>query len=1017
MKSLGRSNQLGFTIIEVLVATGLLGFLFLTILTTLNMTNVNYSKVRLTNSRNEIVNRIRRLSMNVGNMANSAIMTNQLGLNGVGGTTLPHYDMLARCIPSVLDAALSGCDKNEMDDAAKGNLFYLSSDSSLNPDVAVAGEKIYYTSDAARCSQVEIINANKCPIFARVWAEPHCLNFSKYCNKAISLTIRYSVGIRNDYSNNGQQIPPDLEGEVYLPIQKGIQIARVLDQNNNALTANSEGIYPLQKYLNLTDQGSSPRGIRFEVVVANPTGLVKLNMQMRSLTGVSVKGLDDTAIPAALENQAWADMPHPSYVSSQNPPKWEIGLVAAQPNQMFNFGTHNNDSTFFRIGAASTDKDINNVNIYPYYAFTINNGQLQAPLSFKSGFFQFRVIATDINGGKMESTNLVTARVFPRSQVIARTNGGNYSKDRDCVDNTLPISYYVTDDEGLKEQIVKVNGQSIGIGQVNGTSGILDFNFDLSQAAGNYPIEVISKDFSTQVHNILGTALPETKESMQITLNEVGRSFTLNSNPTQVRLNGNANVTATYSTGNCCNQAGNVSWTYPVVINVGAAMLSGNANSALACNVANGLRTCSSGMNVTGIKDGPANVGNGTYDVRASLNLGAQVDPACTLNGNSTGMYIPVLQYPSIEFYITESVWFDNIPNINSSQNNANKKAWVKISFSPVSEVKVKVIRADNNQAVCDITIPQGVNMNPQFYSCNIPDTYSGDLLIQRVPNDLSSKIVLMNEVPDANTAAKMETNLQHRVCSIDMNNNPNLPNKYTVPMELPMWNSPWGADANGSQYPQNDNSGNWDNNNRWKAGQQKPLKCFDADTAGWNNSGLNNSVAANPSKTKSVQDGFYAISRLNDGIATDIARYNQTMSIRFANFVFPNNGGPTIDFDSANIPEVYIVANNSLPSYQWKLDKGNGEVLTAQFEAMTDRTNSFCSGSAALSQLKIYSIKMKGYDYVSSSMKAVNRGAYSGATGGIQVNTPICNKRTCWGYAFICSYGNTVGHWNPVSR
>lgn len=60
----------------------------------------------------------------------------------------------------------------------------------------------------------------------------------------MSVTIRYSVGLRPDYPPG--LILPQADGEIYLPLQKGIQIARVMDQTNGTLTQNLAGIYPVQ---------------------------------------------------------------------------------------------------------------------------------------------------------------------------------------------------------------------------------------------------------------------------------------------------------------------------------------------------------------------------------------------------------------------------------------------------------------------------------------------------------------------------------------------------------------------------------------------------------------------------------------------------------------------------------------------------------------------------------------------------------------------------------------------------
>lgn len=301
----------GYSLLEVLIAVGLVGVIMMALLSMMDIMNANNKRLNLILVRNDVVNNIRTQGLLYSNVDTSALMTNTQGAGGIvpdvgSPNHLAHFDTLAKCLPSILDPALSGCSKTTVDEPGRGNLFYLADHNSLDINRAIAGEDVFYRTSGSRCDPADASAPEKCPLFARVWAEPYCLNFANYCNKAMALTIRYSVGVRADYP--GGSFLPTADGEVYLPLQKGIQISRLLDQNNSGLTANQHGIYPIQKFLEMPDQINSPQGLRLEVVVGNPTGLVSMTVQARSLVGSSARGLDENSIPAALEAQNWTDL-------------------------------------------------------------------------------------------------------------------------------------------------------------------------------------------------------------------------------------------------------------------------------------------------------------------------------------------------------------------------------------------------------------------------------------------------------------------------------------------------------------------------------------------------------------------------------------------------------------------------------------------------------------------------------------------------------------------------------------
>ncbi len=971
-------NQSGFTLTEVLVAAAISGLVLLSTLASVNIINSMKSQQRVQITRSEVTARIRNLVLTPGSLENSAIITNTLGANGLvpGGGSFTRFDRLLKCHPAFTDPAQTGCDRSTLDDPKKGNFVYISDRNSIDPQQTIAGEYVFYNLDGGRCTAAQATNPGQCPIFARAWAEPFCLNFAANCNKAMSIAVRYSVGVRDDYPDSARTIAAAMEGEVIVPLQKGIQITRLLDQDNNPLIPNAKGIYATQKYYGYPDQAGNPRALRFEVLVGNPTGLQSIRMQMRALTGTTVAGMDDMSIPESLSSVAWTDVPNPDDPAQP----WVIPLTNAAQNQLFNFGTVNTVKGF-TIGARYDlpNTDLTKQN-YIYY-MDPSGTSLLPPKIFKSGIYQFRVIALDTANSNVESTNYATVRIFSRPQMYL-SSGTPVPPTiwRNCSSSTLNLKILTADDERLLSsnyQVLNSVGTAVASGtqSYSGTTGDFTITFDKSQPAGAYTIQHKTLN---QTSNLLvrGFPLPETSTSTlpgTLTLTEITPVTDLIATPAKVRASSSASVAYSYTTGNCCSQTPTLNWTFPNVPEAGGVpMLGGDGSSpSLTCslNAAAGTRTCTANMMVNGLVEGPTSA---APDITVDLVFSGAPQAACQVTSTATNKYFQVIKIPGIQFATNESLWVNPPAGAAGSIKATDRKVRIKADFPPADEAVTMEVRKTDGTPVCTgLTFAAGTTVDPVYLDCAIPATFSGDLVLARA----SANVKTSGDAPSpAWKAALVDGQLQHRVCNADLGSATGpFPLTYTTPSPLPMYNSPWGLDASGNQKPTNDTG-------QWGTGTTHTLRCWDT----W--SGF--------SSAYNKQDGLYSIDTYNTG-KTFLSQTNIMLTPSFPVFFFPYNGAPSPDFTARNVPYFFTVSRGPASSASFQFAQSGSSTSISPGHAWTNVTSNYCSGGTSMTSLALYVNQMAGFDTATQTMKAVN---------SMQVGQ---QAGTYYSYSFVCTYGN----------
>ena len=972
----------GFTLVEVMAAVGISGLVIASAMTSVNIMNSMRAQQRIQFTRNEIASRIRTNVLTPGSLENSAIITNDLGANGLvpvsaGGSTFTRYDRLMKCHPAFTDPAQTGCDRSSLDDPNKGNFVYISERNSTDPQLTIAGEYVFYNLDGSRCTADLAPNVNRCPIYARAWAEPYCLNFASTCNKAMSISVHYSVGVREGFAY-ARGVSP-LAGEVTVPLQKGIQITRVLDQDNNPLIPNAKGIYGVQKYYGYPDQAGNPRALRYEVLVGNPTGLKSIRMQVRAITGSAAVGLSDMVVPDSLNAVEWTDLTNPDNPSEP----WIITLQNASQNQLFNFGTINTIKGF-TIGA-QYDLPNNNIAKQNYlYHLDAAGTALLPPALFKSGLYQFRVMALDTADNSIESTNYATVRIFSRPQMYLSSGTPiPPTINRNCVapDSALNMTVLTADDELLVNSTYSITdaaGSEIAHGEQSYSSetGSFTITLDKTKPAGTYLLT--HKTFNKSSGLVVrGFPLPETTVSTlpaTLELSEVTPLTDLISNPLKVRTGSSATATYSYTTGNCCTQTPTLNWTFPNVPEVGSVPMlsSSTTSSSLTCalNAAAGTRTCTASNTIVGQVEGPATA---APDISAQLVFPAAPTPACQVSNLATNKYIQVIKIPGISFTTTESIWITAPPGELGSIKAQDRKVRVKVDFPPADEsITVQVQKMDGTVLCSGLTFAPGTAVDPVYQECVIPDSFSGDMVIART----STNIKTSADAPAPTWRAQLvDGQLTHRVCNADLGlvGGP-FPATYMTPFAAPMLNSPGGLDASGAQKPTNDAG-------QWSAGTSHTLKCWDS----WS--------SFNSSWNK--QDGLYAMDAYNAG-KPGSSQVNIQLNATFPTFFFPYNGGSAPDFTAKNVPYIFSVVRGTpnLLDFRYAAT-GVTSSSNSIDHPWTNITGSYCSGGTTMSGLALYVNQLAGFDTATQTMKATN--------GMLATYLP----GTHYSYTFICTYGN----------
>ncbi|MCM2279388.1 MAG: hypothetical protein NDJ89_15035 [Oligoflexia bacterium] len=946
------------SLVETLISLAIMSIVIFGSLSVMSMMSASQIAQQMSLARDEIVTRIKVSTPQSAVLQNSATLTFAEGADGVppqvpGGTSsFPHFEMFSKCLPDV--TSVSGCDRTTMDDTARGNFFYLAAANSTSPDEALAGENIYYSATGRRCVGASGANAEACPLIARVWSEPFCTNFDTACNKATSMIVRFAVGLRPDHPRRG--ILATREGEIFLSLQKGLQLSRVLDQNSNALAPNGIGVVEVQKFLSLP--GQTTQGLRFEVLVSVPDGISELHLEMRALTGPDAYGKAPTSVPPELlAISTWTPV-------GTFPP---IVPTPGVRDQVLVFGSHGGTSLNWPISGG----------------YTLDGSNNPVAPTFKSGFYQFRVAGTS-GVGTVESTNYATVRVLPVPQILPVTALPS-SLERDCTGSgNLNLQAIAADDEGLEEVSSEIRSSSgpspvplitEALASSHPLTRSMNLEFQRSWLPASYTVNFGAKN---------ALSAPVASSSRDVFLSDFSPTWNIESSPANIRLASTGDLAATYVTDSCCRESVSVGWTYPNI--AGNSLLSGNASTPMDCSLAGNRRTCSATLTASGVRSGPA---TGANNLVATLN-GSFSDPACMMGSYQASRYVQVLGMPNIGFHKKESLWF-NLPTaeqVASQPRPFTNTIQLRADFPPIEDVKVKVVPLAGGSEVCSATFAAGTGTDPVYQTCTLPPGFAGDLLIR--PD--SSNVIAEGDTPQSSTRAIIPTaKMQHRSCQANLTAHPQFPAQHTVTVEHLMTGSPWGPGN-----PANDEG-------LWTVGKQKKLRCYDY----WGTtSGIPMNANSVPAATpySSIQDNFFSVERNREiRRKTDPSAYPvfyRFDNLRFQSYLFPYNGGPYPDFNSRNAPTLFLVARSSSnPSVTWSWTDPNPGGGTMQItKPYTDRTGEFCTGGSSMSETKILSAQFLGYQITGGLMSIVEKAATDLAIWG-QIE-----------YLAVCTYGR----WTP---
>ena len=1024
----------GFSLPEVMIAAAVSALVIGGVLATLTLVNKGDTHQELLRARDEIINNIRFQSMNLDNLTKSAELTSSLGPVGIipdyGPTsTLAFPDLLKNCLPNFSNTPSAGCDKKTFEESGKGFLFYLTGNAINDPENAIAGEDVYYRTTGQRCSSTDAANPQFCPLTARAWFEPNCLNFAETCNKAMSLIVRYSVGLRDDYVS--EDVVPTLLGEFYVPLEKGVQIRNLLSQTNMPLFSNSKGIFVIPKFYGYT--GQYIEGLRFEVTISNPEGLTSMRIQSRSLTGSDAKLYDDTKIPDELLNKSWSDVPTPE---NSGLGAWSIDLKDAGPNQTFNFGTQSTVASNSRTPVSYSIGKSKGGTPDPVYHWTLNSDSSDyIPPTFKSGFYQFRVLTKDSLGGEIESANYITVRLIsiPEFQYV----NSNFTITRDCIKTSNSYSIFVADDEAITFSQLKLNNVIMPTSSITGDKGLLNFDFLMNQSAGDYPVVLTLKNRFSDVAMETGT-IAKVEDTKSILLTDVLVSSSILNNPEKIRYLSTGTVNLNYSAGNCCNATPKSVWSFLSSPDFGGVPLlaenstgsSANYTSSMTCSVIDNLRTCSTSIVAKGLKESPP-LSSPPYDISAQIDLGGEsTNPACQFSstkpsGDPIGKFIPVVNLPTIRFYLTESLWLHGIPAgpatsalSSTSIKPITPRVYVRIDFSPANNVEVFIVDSANpTNKLCSspITFIADGGTTPIDKFCDLNSTsFSGTLELRRKDNleaTAFNKIAYEGEPTcpfAAGCDAQIAGTVHHTICQRNFTDpkkkiidDTPMSAEYLVKANVDMLNSPYGLNNDGSQNIHNDNT-------VWKNGRKKQLRCYD----NWMSGNWAPSTFNPPNNKQDYYDVFkynnetrLAINPIPAPIQSRLESptSNSYFSIAFSRFYFPINSG-SYDYSADNIPFVYMISQaSSHSSVNWSnVDPITNLRTTSGTQAWEDVTNGLnCSGLS--NNIKLLRIRPN----INWNTSTVTNVSYQ-ALENFNYNL---NDR--YSYFFMCDYGR----WHPSGQ
>lgn len=1021
----------GFSLIEASIALGISAIVIGGVVSILNVTSRGNAQYNLVQARNEIVNKIRMQSHNPKNLYSSANITQSLGAAGLEPdygpvSSLSHPNLLQNCMPDPANRSNYGCDKTTLEEVGRGFLFYLTENADKSPEKTVAGEDVYYRNTGARCTSLEAANADLCPIMARVWFEPFCLNFANSCNKAMSLVIRYSVGLRSDFTSDITL--SDLNGELYVPLQKGIFIRNLLSQNNSPILPNSKGIFVIPKFYGFPNQ--IIEGLRFETSVTNASGLNSMRVQVRSLTGVNAKLHDDSKIPPNLLTQTWLDVPTP-----ENPGlgAWSIDLTGATPNQTFNFGTQINSENDSRSPVSFMIGKAKNGNPDPKFHWTVNADSTEyLPPAFQSGFYQFRIVTKDITGSEIESSNYATVRLIPTPEL--QFVNSSFILFRDCINTKTSFSLFIADDEQITFNEIKLNGSIIPTSPVVGNKGFLNFDFSINQNANNYPLVVTLKNAFSDI-KMESLTVPKLEDPHIINLSEVSIGSSLTSTPDKIRISGSGTAALSYKTGNCCNAIPKVTWSFlsspffggvPLLAESGTNSYS-DVQTNMTCNTLNNTRSCHTSISVKGMKESPT-LSSPPDDISAKFDLGtASNNPACYFSstnpsGDPVSKYIPVVNLPTIRFYLAESLWLHNIPAgpattslLPTAIRPTIPRVYVRIDFAPLNDIELYVVDSLNPSTILcpPITFLADGSIGPIDKFCDINNiNFSGTLELRRKDNNPLTplnKIMYEGEslCPFSACDAKFAGTTRHAICQRSFTNptmtseeNVPMPPKLIIPTTLAMTDSPFGLTTNGSQHVKNDF-------NLWQAGREKRLRCYD-------NWSKNNNPNHNFNDPFNNQD-YYPLYKynsetiigLNPQPATRHYRIENltsgsNYSLQFQTYNYPTNNG-SLDYASANVPYIYMVSQSGTPKpLRWEVPMNSSAsgIMYSGIQPWEDVTSGLnCNGLS--NNLKLYRIRPNvNWNTSTATVRSV--------TSALTVLPDYSDR---YSYLFLCSYGR----WNPT--
>ncbi len=960
MKKFNHYNSRGFTIVEAMIA---LGILFGASMATLNLYDMylkNMKDQSLKMTKQQVLANLKN-QLTESSLDSSARITDALntgGLTGTQGNT--HFEELAKCLPNIADKR--GCAQKVTGGSIVEYPFLLHPlvpAGSESQDLIMAGEGVYYDKNGILCNPARFADAKACPVQTRMSFIPTCKDSASECNKAHSLRIFMDVSIRADYFKNGVGQTGVVRLEHIVNLQRGLELTSMLDEKKRPILANGLGIYETQVYRDTDAVGvnkdAMAQGLVLNGRISSAAGLSRIELHSREIHGSSLPSGNSLHVPPAINTAKW------ELVTTVEP---VADLAQGLRNQTFSFDQLAGSDAFFPISGI----------------YLFDGSKAETP-SFEGGFYQFKATAFYDDGSTVDSSNFYNLRIYSLPQIVAPQSV--FSFPRDCQGSSSTIPFKIFDDEGVGEVKVSViQGPSSPLPNISAPSfskgsKVISSNFKFPNDAAPttdlgipYIIEIQARSINSSLYSI---------HQIVIDIEDVTPILEISELPDRVKKEKSIEKMITARQSSCCSTSPKITMSY---IDSGSlSTISGPKTASLSCsyNATENRNDCSGKITINGLELTPP--GDSTPNFVATVE--SKGGTGCLAEGEQASQNIEVFSAPVISFYQPESLWVD-IPSGVGISTPVVPTIYLMMSNPPSgAKVSVNVVKATNNEVVCsNVTFNPGVSTDPVFQACSPKVNYKGSLKIVAAGPNVGQEGDTDSKYDGLISGSKKN----HNFCRVNFATI--LSPQITVGGNHSFLQSPFGP-------------GDPDNDQDWNDGDVRNLTCFD----NWGDGGRGMFEYHGKREPPNTQDNAFNVSPFGNASQYSDWRTGQWVGDFPTHYTFPviSATDSTRNFNPLNAPYLFGIvkqaksSDNPWGNFGLEHDKGKASAKNTDFGV--GNTCGFLKETVFVAQ------KFFGGSYTTHAVNQVNK-----AWGRVGGKSPQRLSKARLDYMFVCTYGD----WKP---